>query len=131
MVAGNSTIYIRKRLRVPVCAHRRYTRIMPRLSSLAAVLLAWNVLGPLMWIGFAEARAVTRASNEHGHVQDVEERLELMHREMDVITAGTRPFYPIVLIIAAINVGLAVLILMKIARNPAVGGEDSASATVR
>jgi hypothetical protein len=81
------------------------------LKILLALLLLWNIVFPIFWIGLCEARAVTRASNIHGHVEDYEERIGLMRREMDVDTAKSRPYYPAVVIFGAVNAALAVAAL--------------------
>jgi hypothetical protein len=88
-----------------------------RINALCGCLLAWNVLFAMSWIGLPESRAVTKASNAHGHVEDADQRWQLMSRDIDADLSGVRPYYPAVIALAGVNAVLAIAILATITRS--------------
>lgn len=87
------------------------------IQTVCVALVLWNLFFAIFWIGFSEAAVLTRTSDKYGHIQDADERWQRMKAEIDASLAGARPYYAYLLVLAGVNIALAILI----------GQRDSAS----
>ena len=93
--------------------HNRIHRCSYRLRTLLIAMLVFNIIGGLIWLQ-CEAIAVTRASNEHGHITDADERIRKMNEHMDDFAWNRKHFYSLAFTWAGINIALGSLVLAKI-----------------
>jgi hypothetical protein len=71
--------------------------------ALCGCLLAINLFSPLGIYVFSYQLAITHASNEHGDIADVNQRIAAMHGVVAREMAKMRPLYIPVIIMAVVN----------------------------
>jgi hypothetical protein len=107
---------------------------------LLSVLLIWNLVCGFIWVEAAIMLPLTRASNEHGHIEDVEERLQRMEKAEAAYREQSFEFSAnLVMIALAVNVASLVAALGLILspsmgwpgepRSTTSGGRESIAAT--
>ena len=82
-----------------------------QIQNLGILLLLWSGTIPVILFLAVEAGAVNRASGQHQHVKDDEQRQQLMDATQYAERIRMLPFIPVVLAIAGVNAALAVFIL--------------------
>jgi hypothetical protein len=87
---------------------------------LGGLLLAWNILFGFLWIGVGESYVVNRASAKYGHIEDYDQRIALMHQEMEAGRKEVRPYYPLVATLVGVNCLLAILLLRRLGPQPSM-----------
>lgn len=81
------------------------------------ILIALNVIAGVVWIEACYVIPLNRASNRHGSVREYEERIALMHADMNADRQRAFPFFLAFATVTGVNAVLGTAIVFQVIRN--------------